>query len=98
MRDVRPLRGQARTQAADGEPCVHGHGDADYEDGYTSPEVHDEAVRLMVKLNPQPLTRCLVCAMFGLSADGDSWCKRTLWRTSPDGFCSEAQRKGVDRD
>lgn len=26
------------------------------------------------------------------------WCKRTLWRTSPDGFCSEAQRKGVDRD
>ena len=47
------------------------------------------------------LTRWRDCAMFGETednADGEPWCKRTLWRTSPDGFCSEAQRKGVDRD
>ena len=39
------------------------------------------------------LTRCRDCAMYGVSSDGEPWCKRTLWRTSPDGYCSWAERK-----
>lgn len=74
--------------------------DTRYNDGYTAPEVHGEAVRLMEKLNPQPLTRCRDCAMYGEpedNADGEPWCKRTLWRTSPYGYCSEAQRKAAEQ-
>lgn len=70
--------------------------DTEYNDGYTAPEVHNEAVTLIEKLNPQPLTRCRDCAMCGVSADGETWCKRTLWRTEPDGYCSAAQRKDSD--
>lgn len=33
----------------------------DYNDGYTAPELHEEAVLLMDKLNPQPLVRCRDC-------------------------------------
>lgn len=41
------------------------------------------------------LTRCRDCAMCGVSADGEMWCKRTLWRTEPEGYCSAAQRKAA---
>ena len=66
--------------------------DTGYNDGYTAPEVHDEAVVLAGKLNPQPLTRCRDCHMYGISADGYSFCKRTLLRTAPDGYCSWCAR------
>lgn len=72
--------------------------DTDYNDGYTAPEVMDEAVALMGKLNPRPLTRCRDCSMFGDSADDAfgrpyTWCKRTLWRTEPGGYCAWAERR-----
>lgn len=46
------------------------------------------------------LTRCRDCAMFGEpedNADGEPWCKRTLWRTEPDGYCSWAERKAAEQ-
>lgn len=67
--------------------------DTDYNDGYTSPEVMAEAVALMGKLNPRPLTRCRDCDRFdglcGLcDVSGDVYVSAI-----PDGYCNYAERK-----
>ncbi|MBX9032659.1 hypothetical protein [Gordonibacter massiliensis (ex Traore et al. 2017)] len=44
------------------------------------------------------LVRCRDCAMLGDGAVDERggpylWCKRTLWRTEPGGYCAWAERR-----
>ncbi|MEG2533935.1 MAG: hypothetical protein RSB04_13085 [Gordonibacter sp.] len=71
-------------------------------DGYTAPELHDEAVALVSKLNPQPLVRCRDCAMCKRSRSTGVYGKCTNLGMAgryvrPDSFCSWGERKGADR-
>lgn len=54
--------------------------DADYNDGYTAPELQREIVALMSKLNPRPLVRCRDCKR------NQEDCPMHM--NDPDGYCS----------
>lgn len=65
--------------------------DTGYNDGYTAPEVHDDAVALVHKLNPQPIVRCRDCEHYdGSKISG--YCSvnsaDVLIRVLASGYCS----------
>ena len=70
--------------------------DTDHNDGYTAPELHDEAVALVGKLNPQPLVRCRDCKHYETGI-----CRMLIWRKSGfppsvtvgDRYCAWGERK-----
>lgn len=79
--------------------------DTDYSDGYTAPELMDEAVALMGKLNPRELVRCRDCAnAHRLGMSGTLVCSHFAeWdycnnepgscMVDPDGYCFWGERR-----
>jgi len=66
----------------------------DYNDGYTAPELHNEAVMLVKKLDPIPLIRCKNCGNRDWWGDCPMWTSGTHVSVGDEDFCSQAIPRG----